>query len=103
MRAEGALIALHSGAVLLSLLAALIWPRAGQAALLVPIGGQDLSSALGWVAQERAELLELDSASGRIVARISDSGSTWRAISSGIMPIASRAPGCAPSDEDLLS
>lgn len=94
MKAEGALIALHSGAVLLSLVAALIWPRAGQAALLVPMGGQELRSTLSWADREQAELLELDTARGVIVARISDNGSAWRAIASGIVPIAAQARSC---------
>lgn len=97
MKAERALIALHSGAVMLSLTAALFWPRTGQAALLVPIGAHEFGSALNWVDREQAELLELDSTNGRIVARIADNGSAWRAIASGIVPIASRAPGCAPA------
>jgi hypothetical protein len=94
LQAERALIALHSGAVLLSLTAALMWPRTGQAALLVPLGEQKMESALDWVAREDAELIELDSTSGRIVARISDNRSAWRAIAAGFVPIAARAGGC---------
>lgn len=103
MSAERALIGLHGSALMLALAAALVWPRPGQAALMVPLGGQNLGSALDWADREQAELIELDSTSGRIVARISNIGSAWRAITAGIVPIAIRAPGCGSEAEGVKS
>lgn len=103
MTGERALIGLHGGALILAFAAALVWPRAGQAALIVPLGGQNLRSALHWADTEQAELIELDSTSGRMVARMSDNGSAWRAIAAGIMPIATRAPGCGSEAEGVKS
>lgn len=95
MLAERAMMSLHAGAVLLALTAALVWPRAGQAAVLVPVGSAGLDTALGWAARENAPLLAIDTASGRVVVRLSERGSAASAIASGIIPLASRARGCA--------
>jgi hypothetical protein len=96
VQADRAVIALHTGAMLLALVAALVWPRPGQAALLVPLGPDGLAAALDWADAEGAPLLALDTASGRVIARISTNDSLLRAISSGLVPIAARAPGCQP-------
>lgn len=91
---ERALFCLHGTGIALALTAALVWPRAGQAALLVPLGSADTRSVLAWAMQENAPLMALDTASGRVVARITDSRSLLRGIAQGIIPIAARAPGC---------
>lgn len=95
MGVERALLCLHGTGVALALTAALVWPRAGQAALLVPLGRADTRTLLDWAAQENAPLLALDTASGRVVARITDSRSLLRGIAQGIVPLAARAPGCS--------
>lgn len=97
MGVERALLCLHGTGIALALTAALIWPRAGQAALLVPFGSADTRTVLAWAAQENAPLLALDTASGRVVARITDSRSLLRGIAQGIVPLAARAPGCRTS------
>lgn len=94
MRSERALIGLHGAAVVLALSAATVWPRPGQAALMVPLGTGDLGTVLRWADREKAPLLTLDSTNGRVIARIDDNRSLLSAIGSGIVPIAARAGGC---------
>jgi hypothetical protein len=96
---ERALFALHGFALVLALAAALVWPRAGQAALLVPMGHSDIGGALRWADAEQAQLLALDSARGRVIARISSNDSVVRALAFGLIPVAARAPGCKPQDK----
>lgn len=95
MRRDTAMITLHACAGGFALVAALLWPRAGEAALLVPVGGQDVASLTHFAAREGAPLLELDSASGHIIARLDDSASPLRALSEGILPLAASARGCS--------
>jgi hypothetical protein len=45
---ERALVALHGFALVLARAAAPVWPRAGQAALLAPLGHSDFAGALRW-------------------------------------------------------
>jgi len=94
MRADRVLLGVHAAGVTLALTAALVWPRPGQAALLVPLGGGDTRSAIAWAAREDAPLLALDTTRGRIIARIADNASLLRALGAGILPLAARAPGC---------
>jgi len=97
VKTDRAIVTFHASAVLLSLLAAMVWPRAGQAALMVPVGDGDLGTVLHWAEQEDAPLLMLDTDSGRLVARVPDNRSLLGALRSGIIPIATRASGCQPS------
>ncbi|QDH35371.1 hypothetical protein [Porphyrobacter sp. YT40] len=94
MGRDTAMFALHACAAGFTLVAALLWPRAGEAALLVPVGGQDVASLTHFAAREGAPLLELDS--GRVIARLDDRGSPLRALSEGILPLAASARGCSP-------
>jgi hypothetical protein len=94
MRADRVLLGVHAAGVTLALTAALVWPRPGQAALLVPLGATDTRAAIAWAAQEDAPLLALDTSRGRIIARITDNASLMRALRHGILPLAARAPGC---------
>jgi hypothetical protein len=94
--ADRALIGLHACALLLAFTAALAWPRSGQAALMVPIGHRDVRAALRWADAEQAPLLALDPARGRVIARLSSNDSVLRALASGLVPVAARAPGCQP-------
>lgn len=96
MRTERTLIGLHGAAVVLALVASTVWPRAGQAAQLVPLGGDDLSGVLGWAAREGAPLLELDTTGGRVIARIPDDRSLLRALGAGILPLPVNARDCQP-------
>lgn len=95
MRADRALLGLHAAGVVLALAAALVWPRPGQATLLVPLGGSDTRSVIAWAAREEAPLLGLETSRGRIIARVTDNASLLRALGQGILPLAARAPGCA--------
>lgn len=97
MPADRAVIALHGTAIAVALAAALAWPRAGQAALMVPLGRPGLPAVLAWAEAEDAALLRLDSAGGTVIARIPSNNSLWGALRLGIMPISARAPGCTPS------
>lgn len=99
MPADRALFALHGLALVLALAAALVWPRAGQAALMVPLGRSDIGSALRWADAEQAQLLALDPARGRVIARISSNESLLHALAFGLVPVAARAPGCKQQDE----
>jgi hypothetical protein len=98
MRADAAMLALHGGAIMLALTAALVWPRVGQAAVLVPLGRQDVAQVLRWAEREQAERIALDPASGRVVARVNDHRSLLRAIGAGIIPIAASAAGCSTTE-----
>lgn len=95
MRSDRALLGLHAAGVVLAMAATLVWPRPGQAALLVPLGGSDARSVIAWAAREEAPLLALDTSRGRIIARITDNASLLRALGQGILPLAARAPSCA--------
>jgi hypothetical protein len=94
VRADRVLLGVHAGGVTLALTAALVWPRPGQAALLVPLGTTDTRTAIAWAAHEDAPLLTLDTSRGRIIARITDNASLMRALSQGLLPLPARAPGC---------
>lgn len=96
MLVERAAIALHCSAVVLGLAAALVWPRAGQAALMVPLGGNDTRDVLSWASGEDVAILKLDTASGQVVARASNNSSLLRAIGFGIVPVAITARSCDP-------
>ncbi|MCX9148558.1 hypothetical protein [Erythrobacter sp. WG] len=93
---DRALVALHAVAVVLALAAATVWPRAGQAAILVPVAGDDLRGVIGWTQREGIAVLELDTARDRIVARFPDNRSLLRALSAGLVPIGARAATCQP-------
>lgn len=82
--------------MVLALAAATVWPRPGQAAQLVPLGGDGLVGVIDWAAREGAPLLELDTTGGRVVARIRDQRSLVRALGAGILPIAANARDCQP-------
>jgi hypothetical protein len=94
MHADRVLMGFHAAGVVLALAAALVWPRPGQAALLVPLAGSDARELVAWAAHEDAPLLALDTARGRVIARIADNASLLRALGHGILPLAARAPGC---------
>lgn len=94
MRPDRLLLGLHAGAVALALAAAFAWPRAGQAARLVPLGAGDLAGVLRWAEAEGAPLLELDTSRGRVVARMTDNRSLLSAVRAGILPLAAQGPGC---------
>lgn len=98
VKTEQAMIAFHGGAVLLSLVAAMVWPRAGQAALMVPLGDRDLGTVLRWADSEQAQVLELDTATGRVIARVSSHHVLVSALASGIMPVAVSARGCGAGE-----
>lgn len=98
MRSDRRLIAVHGIGVAFALIAAVAWPRPGQAALLVPLGESGLPHILQWADREQATLLQVDAVSGQVVARIANSGSLLRALGAGIIPISARAPGCQPPD-----
>ena len=94
MRTDRALLCLHGAGVALALTAAFVWPRPGQAALLIPLGSGDPREVIEWAAREDAPLLALDTARGRVIARVTDNAGPLRALSRGIVPIAVRGPGC---------
>ncbi|MFY7746329.1 MAG: hypothetical protein ACOVQY_12940 [Erythrobacter sp.] len=94
MRADAPLLGLHASGVALALTAALLWPRPGQAALMVPLGSGDMRSAIDWAMREDAALLALDTTRGRVIARVTDNRSLLHALERGILPVAARAPDC---------
>ena len=94
MPGDLALVGCHTTAVLSALAAALYCPLPGQAALMVPLGRNDLTTVLEWAENENAALLALDSTKGRVVARINSHNSLHGAIAAGILPVKVRAPGC---------
>ncbi len=94
---------MHGAGVLLALAAALVWPRTGQAALMVPLAGGNATAVLHWAEHENAPLLALDTGRGRAVARIPSSHSLLAALGQGLLPIAVRDPGCGPHSQRSLS
>jgi hypothetical protein len=94
MRADRTLLGLHAAGAVLALAAALVWPRPGQAALLVPLGTSDPRAPIAWAVREDAPLLALDTSRGRVIARVTDNAALLRALGRGILPLAVRAPGC---------
>lgn len=94
MRTDRALLCLHGAGVALALTAAFVWPRPGQAALLIPLGSGGPREVIAWAAREDAPLLALDTARGRVIARVTDNAGPLRALGRGIVPIAVRGPGC---------
>lgn len=101
--AERALFALHGFALVLSLAAALAWPRVGEAALLLPLGPGGAAKAFAWADAERAEYLAIDPAGARVIARIPSGDSLLRALASGILPVAARERGCRTPNQESLS
>lgn len=88
------MIGLHGAAVILALGTATVAPRAGEAALMLPIANRDLGAVLDWADHEGASLLEIDTATGRVIARVPDDTSLIHAVAAGILPIAATAPNC---------
>lgn len=96
MRSDLVLMTLHGSALLFALAAALAWPRAGEAALLVPLGRSQMPAVLAWADAEQAALLTLDPSRGRVIARVPSNQSLINALRRGILPIATRTAGCSP-------
>ncbi|MFM7349550.1 MAG: hypothetical protein ACKO01_08675 [Erythrobacter sp.] len=96
MHTERFLVGLHGAAAVLALGASTLWPRPGQAAQLVPLPGNDLAGVLGWARREGAPLLELDTARGRVIARLPGDGSLLRALGAGVLPLTARPRDCQP-------
>lgn len=94
MRIEHFLIGGHGIAAVLALVAVTVWPRPGEPALLVPFAGTGLAAVSGWASREGAVLLELDTARGRVIARLPDNRSPLTALGAGIFPLAARARTC---------
>jgi hypothetical protein len=99
MRPDRAILGVHAFAVLLALGAALVWPREGQAAVMIPLGRSDLGTVLQWVEAEDSRILARDPGSGRVIVGISNDASLWRALAVGIVPVAARNPGCTPPSD----
>ncbi|QIQ86614.1 hypothetical protein [Erythrobacter sp.] len=95
MRPEKIMLAGHVAALGFAFATALLCPRPGEAALLLPLHGAGPDAALAWAAREEARFLALDTASGRVVALVPDHGSLLRALAAGIIPIAADGTGCA--------
>ena len=95
MQTDRGLLAIHGLALALALAIALAWPRVGEPALLVPLGGERLARSLAWGEAERAEYLAINGEDGRVIARIPSGDSLLRALASGILPVAARTSGCA--------
>lgn len=87
-------MAAHGGAAALALAVSTLAPRPGEAALLVPLGGEALPAALAWANAEGAPLLELDTARGRVIARLADDRSAMSALAAGLLPLAARTRAC---------
>lgn len=100
MRTEGALLALHGLALPFALATALAWPRVGEPALLLSLGDAPMARAFAWAESEKAEFLAIDGTAGRVIARIPSNDSLLRALAQGIVPVAARAAGCAPSSQE---
>lgn len=99
MQPDRALLALHGLALALALVTALAWPRVGEPALLLPLGGQPMARVFVWAETEQAENLAIDTTAGRVIARIPSNRSLMRALAQGIVPVATRTAGCAATNE----
>ena len=103
MAADRALFVLHGFALVLASATALVWPRAGEAALLVPLGADGTARAIAWADAEQAEFLAIDPAGARMITRIPSGASLTRALARGILPLAVRDPRCRPAKQEGLS
>lgn len=88
----------YGAIVVLVLLSALFWPRAGEPALLLPLAAKGtqpgLVPALAWVADEGARIESIDPFTSRIVVRAPSGASLLRALRDGMLPIAADGSGC---------
>jgi hypothetical protein len=92
---ERALYVLHGFAMVLALTAALAWPRAGEPALLVPLGSAGLADALVWADAAQADLLAIQPDRGQLIARVPSHHSLVQALAAGFVPVAVSTEGCA--------
>lgn len=99
MRPDRIMLAGHVAALGFAFVTALLCPRPGEPALLLPLQGDGASATLAWAAREEARFLALDTKTGRVVALVPDHGSLMRALAAGIIPIAADGTGCAETKD----
>lgn len=99
MQPDRIIIAGHSLALAFAFSVALLCPRPGDPALLVPLGSQGLAGTIAWAEAESLPFVSLDMTSARVVALVPDHGSVLRALGAGIVPIAAEKAGCAASKD----
>lgn len=98
LRPERALFAVHGLALVFAVAVALAWPRAGEPAVLVPLGPGGIADAFVWADAEGAEFFAIKPESGRVIVRVPSNHSLLQALASGIVPVATRAAGCKAPD-----
>lgn len=75
--------------------AAIFVPRAGDPAVLVPLGAQPIAKALAYAEAERAPVMTIDTATRRLVVLAPDSAGLIRALARGFVLVAAAKDGCA--------
>jgi len=95
MTRQGSLfLGIQAAIILLASGAAIAWPRAGETALIIPLGANDQRDVLRWAENADARLLALNAESGRIVVHVPSNYSMLTALGSGFLPITARERGC---------
>ena len=84
------------GVLAASVLAGAIYaPRSGEPAVLLPLTAQPVAQALAFAEAEGAPLMQIDTASGRLVVLAPETPGLLRALASGFVPVATTQAGCA--------
>lgn len=92
----------HGSALILAFAVALGWPRAGEAAMITPVGSDGFSRALSWATGEDARILDLDERKNRILVEMPRRSSVASALQSGLIPVLADGPNCRPSPQTTI-
>ncbi len=88
----------HLSLLLLTLIAAITWPRAGQAALLLPLAPSRSSEALHWLTANDATLLGPARIGSGLVLRLGHDDTAFAALKRGWLLIAVPEAACTPNN-----
>ncbi|WP_295527223.1 hypothetical protein [Novosphingobium sp. Chol11] len=91
--------AFQAALLLLVLSLAVGWPRAGQAALLLPLAGSPPGEALVWLAANGATLVGPARGGGGVVVRLGDNNTAIAALQRGWLLIAVPETMCSPNNQ----
>ncbi|XUU61024.1 hypothetical protein ACRAQ6_01785 [Erythrobacter sp. HA6-11] len=86
--------------VVVAVLIATFWPRAGQATALLPMGTTHASSSINWASREGAMLQSIEAGGVIVIAGLPSTESALRAIKAGLLPIAAVPALCSASPKE---
>lgn len=91
------LVWVQVGLTLAVLTACTLWPRVGQPALLMPLGGVGTARMTTWARAHDLPLLGTGRVPGSVVVRIGAKASGLAALRSGALLLAAPGLSCAPA------